>query len=136
MHELFDHTADLGLRVRAPDLPALLEEAALALGALMVARADAVRPVERQVVRLAGTAADELLVDWLGELLFLFAARGWIACRFAVTVGAEGLVAELHGEPFDEARHGCGRELKAITYHGLRVEQDAQGWIAELVIDV
>ena len=48
----------------------------------------------------------------------------------------EGLVAEVEGEPFDEARHGRGQELKAVTYHALRVAQDDAGWIAEVLIDI
>lgn len=136
MHELFDHTADLGLRVRAAELRQLFEEAAVAVSAAMVARFDAVQPRQQEVIRVEGTAHDELLVDWLGELVFRFAARGWIGCRFAVVVDERGLGAEVCGEPYDEARHGAGQELKAITYHGLRVEQDDDGWIAEVVIDL
>jgi len=27
-------------------------------------------------------------------------------------------------------------EIKAITYHALKVEQTADGWLAELIVDI
>jgi len=27
-------------------------------------------------------------------------------------------------------------EVKAITYHGLRVEREGDGWLAEVIVDI
>ena len=43
-----------------------------------------------------------------------------------------GLSGTAWGEPLDPARHALDHEVKAITYHGLRVEQTADGWLAEV----
>ena len=77
MHELFDHTADLGLRVRAPDLNALFAEAGGCLLAAMVDDPASVVPVESQTVEIAGTDREYLLFDWLRELLTCGAMSGW-----------------------------------------------------------
>ena len=72
MYELFDHTADLGLRVESPDLSSLFREAAEGLFSVIVAEIPR-RPAARDVrIRLEAERTDYLLVDWLHELLYLF----------------------------------------------------------------
>ena len=56
--------------------------------------------------------------------------------RFDVSVTDDGLSATAWGEPLDPARHELAREVKAITYHELRVEQTADGWLAEVIVDI
>jgi SHS2 domain-containing protein len=36
----------------------------------------------------------------------------------------------------DESRHEMDHEVKAITYHGLKVEQTVDGWYAEVIVDI
>jgi SHS2 domain-containing protein len=136
MYETFDHTADLGLRVRAADFPGLLVEAARGLTALIVENPAHVRPLEQRTFRVEGTEADYLLFDWLNELLFAFESERMLFARFEVRPDETGLTAEAWGEPADPARHQLEHEVKAITYHGLRVEQTPDGWLAELIVDI
>jgi SHS2 domain-containing protein len=136
MYEFFEHTADLGLRVRAGDLDTLFAEAARALFAVIVDNLDAVRPLQQVEVRLAGTDRDFLLFDWLRELLYRFDAEHLVFGRFEVRVTVDGLTGTAWGEPLDRSRHELAHEVKAITYHGLRVEQTADGWLAEVIVDI
>ena len=136
MYEFFEHTADLGLRVRAGDLDTLFAEAARALFAAIVDNLDAVQPLQRVEVRLAGTDREYLLFDWLRVLLYRFDAEHLVFGRFEVHVTADGLTGRAWGEPLDPARHELAHEVKAITYHGLRVEQTADGWLAEVIVDI
>ena len=41
-----------------------------------------------------------------------------------------------YGEPYDPARHVLAHEVKAITYHELKVEKTADGWLAEVIVDI
>jgi SHS2 domain-containing protein len=136
MYEFFEHTADLGLRVRAADLDALFAEAARALFAAVVDNLDAVRPLQRVDVSLTGTDREYLLFDWLKALLYRFDAEHLVFGRFEVHVSAGGLTGTAWGEPLDPDRHELGHEVKAITYHGLRVEPEAGGWLAEVIVDI
>ena len=52
MYEIFEHTADLGLRIRANELPRLFEEAACALFSVIVANFDSVRPVQHRTFEI------------------------------------------------------------------------------------
>lgn len=136
MYETFDHTADLGLRIRAPDLDTLFVEAGRALFAAIVEDLDSVQPVQQLRVELAGDDREFLLFDWLKELLYHFDSQHLLLSRFEVHVGDAGLTATAWGEPLDPGRHALLHEVKAITYHGLTVEHDDQGWLAEVIVDI
>ena len=136
MFETFDHTADLGLRIRAADLDLLFIESARALYSILLDNASAVRPNERAEIAIPGTDREYLLFDWLKALLYRYEADLMVFSRFEVAVNAEGLTASIWGEPVDRDRHMPCREVKAITYHGLKVEQSADGWLAEVIVDI
>jgi SHS2 domain-containing protein len=60
-----------------------------------------------------------------------------IHCRAPEVDGCGGaLDGTAWGEPLDSSRHILSHEVKAITYHGLRVEQQAEGWLAEVIVDI
>jgi SHS2 domain-containing protein len=136
MFETFEHTADLGLRVRAADLDTLFSEAARALFATIVEDPSAVESRQRLDVTLPIDDFDYLLFDWLRELLYHFDREHLLLGRFEVKVDDAGLTATAWGEPFDPARHALAHEVKAITYHGLRVERTDDGWLAEVIVDI
>ena len=136
MYETFDHTADLGLRIRAADLNTLFAEAGQALFATLVEDLDAVVSARQLDFKIAGNDREYLLFDWLKALLYHFDAEHLVFSRFEVQVGADGLQGKAWGEPLDRKRHELAHEVKAITYHGLRVEPDSDGWLAEVIVDI
>jgi SHS2 domain-containing protein len=136
MYETFDHTADLGLRIRAADLDTLFAEAACALFSVIVEGLDTVNAVQKLEIELSEVDREYLLFDWLKTLLYHFDAEHLLLSRFEVRVQPAGLSATAWGEPLDRARHELGHEVKAITYHGLRVEQENGGWLAEVIVDI
>ena len=136
MYETFEYIADLGLRVRAADLDTLFAEAARALFAAIVDDLDAVRPLQRVDVSLTGTDREYLLFDWLKALLYHFDAEHLLFGRFEVRIDAAGLKGTAWGEPLDRARNELSHEVKAITYHGLRVERTDDGYLAEVIVDI
>ncbi len=136
MFEFFEHTADLGLRVRAADLNGLFAEVARALFSVVVEDLDTVVASQRLEIRIAGTDREFLLFDWLRALLYHFDAEHLLFSRFEAKVGEDGLTGEAWGELMDPARHEPNHEVKAITYHGLKVEKTADGWLAEVIVDI
>jgi SHS2 domain-containing protein len=136
MHEVFEHTADLGLRIRAAELDQVLEEAALAMFSVIVANLDEVRPLQSVVFRLSADCRENLLRDWLGELLYTFDTRRLLFSQFSVRVHDLSLEATARGEPIDPARHRLGMEIKAVTYHALRLDRVEDGWLAEVIVDI
>ena len=136
MYETFEHTADLGLRVRAPDLETLFAETAEALFAAIVENVSEVQARQRLDIRLEKDEREYLLFDWLKELLYHFDTEHIVFGRFEVHVGENGLQGTAWGEPLDLARHVPLHEVKAITYHGFRVERSVDGWLAEVIVDI
>jgi len=136
MHEVFEHTADIGLRIRAGDLNGLFEEAARALFSVLVANPESVQPVQEVAFRLAESRLDDLLFDWLAELLSTCDAHHLLFGEFEVDVREDGLTATARGEPIDPSRHQLDMEVKAITYHGLKLQRDGDGWLAEVIVDL
>jgi SHS2 domain-containing protein len=168
MIELFDHTADLGLRIRAATLEELFSEAGKGFLSLLVVNPEAVRPVLTHRIELVADDVRWLLFDWLSELLFAFDTQKLLLCQFEITLNrqpdgpgpapdvavakaadsaagqrnpfsADGpwcLMATCRGELADPTRHAMDHEVKAITYHRLRVEQTPQGWEAEVIVDI
>jgi SHS2 domain-containing protein len=136
MFEVFEHTADLGLRIRAEDRRSLFIEAARALFSVLVVNLQDVCCVQQKEYAIAGEEDDYLLFDWLGELLYTFDAEHLLLSEFDVSLTREGLRATCRGEPFEPARHELDHEVKAITYHGLKVEHTDDGWLAEVIVDI
>src|SRR5437588_11445794 len=98
MYETFEHTADLGLRVRAPDLDTLFAEAAQALFSAIVEDLPAVEPRQSLEVTLSGDDRVYLLFDWLNELLYRFDTEHLVFGRFEVHVRDDGLTGRPWGE--------------------------------------
>ena len=136
MYELFEHTADLGLRVRATDPNALFAEAAECLFSAVLEDIAAVRPQDAVTVELSGTDREFLLFDWLRELLLRFDSDHMLFGKFEVHVRDDGLTGTAWGEPLDSDRHLLAHEVKAITYHGLKVEKIGDTWLAEVIVDI
>ena len=135
MYETFDHTADLGLRVRAPDLDTLFAEGAAALFSAIV-DLDSIKITVQREVRLPPDDKEFLLFDWLKALLYWFDTEHLLFGKFEMKLTEAGLAGTAWGEPLDRERHHLEHEVKAITYHGLRVEQTSDGWLAEVIVDI
>jgi SHS2 domain-containing protein len=141
MYEIFEHTADFGIRAQAERLDSLFVEAARGLFALMVTHPEAVQPREERTFQIQGDDLEALLHDWLDELLFLFSAKRLAFIDFQVAFEGDiahptGLTATVRGEPLDLERHGIEVEVKAITWHALRIVHQNEGWLSEVIVDV
>jgi protein archease len=136
MYETFDHTADVGMRVSAPDLPGLFAEAARGLLSLLVEDVDAIEPKEEKLIRLEESDLEYLLFDWLRELLYLYDAHYFLVSECEVNIETGVLQAKVRGESCDPERHRLAHEVKAITSHGLIVRKDPKGYKAEYIVDI
>src|SRR5262245_58319982 len=136
MFELFEHTGDLGLRVQAATLEELIAEAARGLLAMLVANPEAVRPVQTRTIAVAADEPSYLLFDWLSELLYAFETQRMLLAEFDLKLESGKLTGNCRGEPMDSRRHQMEHEVKAITYHRLKVEQATDGWSAEVIVDI
>ncbi|HSQ93273.1 MAG TPA: archease [Methanoregula sp.] len=128
------HTADVKIRAAAPTLEALFSEA---LAALMQVQygPDRNGGIKRQIT-LDAEDHESLLRDFLSEVLFIAEVDGLVFSGAGIAIDGYHLVAELDGEPFDRHRHALGTEVKGISYSGLSITHDANGYMLDIVFDV
>jgi SHS2 domain-containing protein len=135
-YEVIDHTADVGIVVRAASLPELFETAAEGMFSFIVDPAG----VENRAWLERRVEADDLeglLVAWLNDLLTVLAAEAFVPKVFVVDEVSERRVrATIHGEPVDPGRHRFRLDVKAATYHQLQVARADDGWTARIIFDV
>ena len=93
----------------------------------------------KKIKRIKVTAPDReaLLVNWLSELNFYCITGLEVFNKFEIdSVSETHLSALVGGEKIDLKRHEIKTEIKAITYHGLYVRQQPEGWSAQVIFDV
>lgn len=133
--ELLDHTADMLVRAHGATLGEMFASAAAAL--FHAISPSKVAEVGEYGVRLSAETPEDLLVKFLSELLYLYETEKLLLGRFDVVV-AEGetctVEARVAGERADPQRHEYGTEVKAITYHGLKIDRE-RGFL-EVVFDL
>lgn len=136
MFTVFEHTADLGVRVEAASLAELYADAAAGLFAVIAGDLGQVRPVASETFTVPGSDPTWLLFDFLGELHAAFEVRRMLFREFRVTITDDGLEATATGERYDPARHDLAHEVKAITHHELAVERGPERCTATYIVDI
>lgn len=132
--EELEHTADVRIRIRAESYEELFTRAADSLFGILYS-GDCM-PVEEKRVPVSGENREELLWEFLSELLFISEVEFFVVCCTAVEFTDGGLVATLRGEAFDPDRHGGGREVKGISYSGLRIRTIDTMICSEIIFDI
>jgi SHS2 domain-containing protein len=138
-YRFVDHTADVAADVTGGTPADLFFSAAQALTDT-VTDLSTVRPVVTQSVTLESGSLEDLLVDWLNELVFRFEVRNMLLCQAALVIDRRSdrwhLAGTTEGEPFDPGRHPSRVLVKAATYHGLSIAHTDGEWRARIVFDI
>lgn len=135
-YETFDHTADIGIRVFGASVEELFVHAAEALFDVLTDLNSIRKDLSREV-EISGTDREDLLVRWLGELVYLCEGEGYLFREFSILhLTPTSLKASARGERFDPARHTFKTEIKAVTYHQVEVAQKDGLWIGKIIFDI
>lgn len=123
-YELIDHTADIGIKAYGDNLSEAFAHAAKGMFDIITDSSKIESKGEYQI-ELSADELDQLLVDWLDELLYLQGAENLVFGEFNVSVDEEKemISATVSGEEFDTEKHKIGMEIKAVTYHMLEVHK-------------
>jgi SHS2 domain-containing protein len=135
-YRYLDHTSDLGMEIFGKTLSELFVNAAFAMFDNITDLRKVVRNEQREV-RLTADKLEDLFLDWLRELLFLFATEFFIPKKVIIKKLTRGRIeAELRGERFDPKRHRIKIEIKTPTYHMFAIEKSKAGYKATVIFDV
>lgn len=134
--EILEHTADVGVRVYGGSFAELLKNAALALMSLIADR-ESVRTEEEVVFETEAETGEELLIKMLSEILYLHEVRKMVFADadLELTDGYK-LRGRLKGEKTDFSRHELLHDIKAATYHNLKIERVDDRFMAEIIFDI
>ncbi|MGD8230078.1 MAG: archease [Desulfobacteraceae bacterium] len=135
-YTLLDHTADLGIRVRGTDLKNLFENAGKALMHLMV-RGKIHGKTSSKRITVSGEDLADLMVEWLGEILYLFEGEMHVVTSISVdSLTPSKLEAFVETVPYDPKIHEVLSEVKAVTYHQIEVVDKGNHWEAKVIFDI
>jgi SHS2 domain-containing protein len=135
-YELIDHTADLGIHVFGSDPGDLFTNAALAMFDQII-DVKLSSGARKHRIRVTGADWADLMVNWLRELLYLLTVRELLVAAVDISSISESkLSADVATLEFDAALHPLKNEIKAVTYHQIKVVQSATGWEAQVIFDI
>ena len=144
-----DHSVALEAQVEAvrelcsPSLPVCADSryALRTFGGLTM-----VKPNEVELETASGVSVsapgglEDLLVDWLDELVYWFEVQnllvGDAGVRVHETSSGWSLEGEIRGETFDPRRHPIKVLIKGITYHQLAIRRNGDRWVTSVVFDI
>ena len=133
------HTADVAVKIEAGCLRELFATAAKAMFAVLVtkkANSPAAGLAELKIEK-TGDTLEDVLKAWLDELLFEFQGNGRMLHRIkSLSVEEDAVSACVLVCDFDRASYDFRDEIKAVTYHELKVVKARRGWRTMLVFDV
>ncbi len=133
---LLDHTADLGILVYGKDLGELFTNAGEAFFTI-ITDLRRVRESTERIIRVDSPNLEDLMVNWLGELLYLHDVDGLLFRSFSIDELRDGTMkARARGEAFHEERHVIKTEIKAVTYHQIQVKKEKGRWRARIIFDL
>jgi SHS2 domain-containing protein len=136
IYQIIDHTADLGIIVKGPDVKQLFIHAARAMTDLMV-KGGLSDKIATKDVLVEGEDFSDLMVRWLGEILYLFEGENLIVDSIEVkSISPVQLKSTLTLTGFKPDNHQVLREIKAVTYHQIAVDKRDDGWEARVIFDI
>jgi len=135
-YELIDHTADIGIRVYGKDLKELFANAAFAMFDI-IADLEGMKTSVTVEIRKDAPNREELLITWLDELLYNFYTKGLIFSKFEILeLDEEHISGKAIGRHIGENKNRLKTEIKAATYHELKIENKDNLWQTQLIFDV
>ena len=135
-YEQFSHTADIGVKVFGKTLKELFENAAFAMFDIL-ADLEGITGEIAQEFELTASNHEELLISWLDELLYNFYTKQLIFYKFQIEdLSEDGLRARAFGRPVGANRNRLKTEIKAATYHDLKIKDTAEGYSVDIIFDV
>ena len=141
--ETFDHTADVGLTAWADSLGELLAALAEGLTDVICVRSR-ICPAAVRKLDVEAQDPEALAVDFLSKILYIFAVDGFLLAEASVKVlgggglggGRTAISAELAGETYDPNRHEIRTEVKAVTYHQIKIAPEGGRWVGRVILDL
>jgi len=138
-YEIIEHTADIGLRARAANIEKLFESCAR--GMMDIIMEDDFSGTDtfeiEKSITVEGSDNEDLLYAFLSEILYYFDGENIIPIKFENSRITKGMFETgMKGIKYDPEKHSIGVEIKAITYHNMKIEKSDDLWQTDVIFDV
>jgi len=135
-YRLMTRQSELAVKVVGNSQADLFANSAFALFDVMT-DVEKIEIKERLPLEVEGADRDDLMVNWMRELLYLYQGSGYLLREFQVREVKDTLVkADVCGEKIDPDRHEIKKEITAVAYHQSRMEKTGNQWTAQLIFEV
>ncbi len=92
---------------------------------------------EHLTLEVEGVDRDDLMVNWMRELLYLYQGSGYLLKEFQIREVKENHVrGEVSGEKFDPDRHEMQREIRSVLYDQSRIVKTGDQWTAQVILEI
>ncbi|UCD16028.1 MAG: archease [Candidatus Omnitrophota bacterium] len=136
--EFIEHTADIGVRVYGRSLEELFTHAATALFSIILDYKP--QQLKSKEIELEASTLEDLFVIWLNELISGFFADKFLPADYRIEIkdapNKKILKVRLRGQDFNPYENKISAEVKAATYHNLKIEKVDKGYKVEVIFDV
>ena len=133
---ILEHPSDVGIEATGASLKEAFENSARGLLSLIIST-ESVDPRQERFVELKSADLPNLLVKWLSEILYLYDGEDFIVGEVEIErISPKGLEAIVRGESVDEARHPMNMDIKAVTYHQLKIREKRDGCLIRVFLDI
>jgi len=135
-YQVVSRSSDLAIRVFGKSQAELFANSASALFDL-ITDIDKVEVRERLALEVEGTDRDDLMVNWMRELLHLYQGSGYLLKEFEIREVRDSYIrGQVGGEKFDPDRHEVRREFRSVAHHQSRMTQTAERWTAQVLFEL
>ena len=136
-YQIIDHIADIGIILKAPDIESLFVRAALSMTDLMVKGDNSEKKLLKDV-KIKGHDLPDLMVRWLGEILYLFQGEKLLVHSIEdITIRDKiQLMSRLQCARYNRCKHEVLMEIKAVTYHQISIVKTNEGWETKVIFDI
>jgi SHS2 domain-containing protein len=119
---ILEHPSDLGIEATGSTVGEAFEQAALGLVAV-IAEPGTIEAFGERIVELDAQDAENLLVKWLSEILYLYDGEDYLVKEANIeSISPTNLRARLLGEKYQPKKHTLKLDVKAVTYHQLSID--------------
>ena len=135
-YKIIDHTADFGIHVFGSNPKELFANAALAMFDV-ITDLELLTGLKARKVHIRADDWPDLMVNWLRELLYLWAGKEMLVKHVDIlSISEYELTALVYVDRYDLNRHVINNEIKAVTYHQIQVQDGPSGWESQVIFDV
>lgn len=135
-YKLLPHPSDICIEVEGKNLKELFINSARAVVSEL-GKIKRKTGTKRLLLKINGIDIESLLINWLQEVLYNFYVRGLIFANGKIKkITEKELAIEVEFIKFTPRSFEAKKEIKAITYHNIKIERKANSYVVNLLLDI